>query len=55
MSNKVLKTREKHTSEHYVPQVYMRQWSVKQSILQSDYISSKPVVYGMDVLRQIKP
>lgn len=55
MSNKVLKTREKHTSEHYVPQVYMRQWSVKQSILQSDYISSNPVVYGMDALRQIKP
>ncbi len=55
MSNKVLKSREKHTSEHYVPQVYMRQWSVKESILQSDDISSKSVVYGMDALMQIKP
>ena len=55
MSNKLIKQKERHTSEHYVPQVYMKQWSVKQSMLQVDYISPKPVVYGMNGFKQIQP
>ena len=55
MSNKLIKQKERHTSEHYVPQVYMKQWSVKQSLLQVDYISSKPIVYGMNGFKQIQP
>ncbi len=55
MSNKLIKQKKRHTSEHYVPQVYMKQWSVKQSMLQVDYISSKPIVYGMNGFKQIQP
>ena len=55
MSNKLIKQKERHTSEHYVPQVYMKQWSVKQSMLQVDYISPKPVVYGINGFKQIQP